>query len=452
MLCKACVVALRGEILGINALEPAGSVCVRSRSQSGKHNYQCYLLGNEAHLFLGRVTYLLGLLFLAEALACPIEAHDLLDALEEILEYRNRMLSPDERYDVLLMHLADELYFWARFRDGDPRSTPDRLETLVIREAGAPVYIPVLQEIDPTAFTHLAVLRKLRRDAEHDETPAEPSRSFSGARFRGPELAELVESLELGMHCLLVGPTATGKSLCATEAFEYVTEGKPVFVIEGHESLREFDLLGGYTPDGTGSFLWNDGILVRAMRSGGFLFIDEANRMPTRTLNVLLGVLSREAVVLTEHGSEEVPAEQGFQVVMAMNLEQGYAVNALDRALLDRRWMGLWKVRGLWCNKVRNCSAFSPGKAAWLVWAREGPLLRQAKPVRLNALMALRTVWWWQPRWWAMCGAGSLGALARRIWQRRRTKASDERQPTPKCWRSASVKGRTKIGGIMPLL
>jgi hypothetical protein len=416
MLCKACVVALRGEILGINALEPAGSVCVRSRSQSGKHNYQCYLLGNEAHLFLGRVTYLLGLLFLAEALACPIEAHDLLDALEEILEYRNRMLSPD------------------------------------VREAGGPVYIPVLQEIDPTAFTHLAVLRKLRRDAEHDETPAEPSRSFSGARFRGPELAELVESLELGMHCLLVGPTATGKSLCATEAFEYVTEGKPVFVIEGHESLREFDLLGGYTPDGTGSFLWNDGILVRAMRSGGFLFIDEANRMPTRTLNVLLGVLSREAVVLTEHGSEEVPAEQGFQVVMAMNLEQGYAVNALDRALLDRRWMGLWKVRGLWCNKVRNCSAFSPGKAAWLVWAREGPLLRQAKPVRLNALMALRTVWWWQPRWWAMCGAGSLGALARRIWQRRRTKASDERQPTPKCWRSASVKGRTKIGGIMPLL
>jgi MoxR-like ATPase len=72
------------------------------------------------------------------------------------------------------------------------------------------------------------------------------------------------------------------------------------------------------------------------MQSGGYLFIDEANRMPTRTLNVLLGVLSRGAVVLTEHGSQEVIAEKDFQVVMAMNLGQGYSVNALDRALLDR--------------------------------------------------------------------------------------------------------------------
>ena len=41
----------------------------------------------------------------------------------------------------------------------------------------------------------------------------------------------------------------------------------------------------GYTPEGDGSFTWSDGILVQAMRSGGFLFIDEANCMPTRTLS-----------------------------------------------------------------------------------------------------------------------------------------------------------------------
>jgi MoxR-like ATPase len=41
-------------------------------------------------------------------------------------------------------------------------------------------------------------------------------------------------------------------------------------------------------------------------------------------------------VVLTEHGSDEVQAAGGFQVVTAMNLGQGYAVNTLDRALLDR--------------------------------------------------------------------------------------------------------------------
>jgi MoxR-like ATPase len=58
--------------------------------------------------------------------------------------------------------------------------------------------------------------------------------------------------------------------------------------------------------------------------------------MSTRTLNILLGVLSRGAVVLTEHGSEEVSAQSGFQVVLAMNLGRGYSVNALDTALLNR--------------------------------------------------------------------------------------------------------------------
>jgi MoxR-like ATPase len=41
-------------------------------------------------------------------------------------------------------------------------------------------------------------------------------------------------------------------------------------------------------------------------------------------------------VVLTEHGSEEVKAGEGFQVVMAMNLGKGYAVNTLATALLNR--------------------------------------------------------------------------------------------------------------------
>ena len=66
------------------------------------------------------------------------------------------------------------------------------------------------------------------------------------------------------------------------------------------------------------------------MRAGGFLFIDEANRMPNRTLNVPLGVLSRRAVALTEHGCEKVEAGEGFQVAIATNLGQGHAVNVLE--------------------------------------------------------------------------------------------------------------------------
>ena len=72
------------------------------------------------------------------------------------------------------------------------------------------------------------------------------------------------------------------------------------------------------------------------MRQGQVLFVDEANRMPGKTLNVLLGAISRRAVVLTEHGSREVQATAGFMVVMAMNQGQGYLVNPIDAALADR--------------------------------------------------------------------------------------------------------------------
>ncbi|MCL5960667.1 MAG: CbbQ/NirQ/NorQ/GpvN family protein, partial [Chloroflexi bacterium] len=212
---------------------------------------------------------------------------------------------------------------------------PERLDKLEVLDATYSPEVTVAEVLDPELLTDLGKLREYRHPKV--EVPREaPEPAPLRGRFKGPQLGELVESLDLGMHCLLVGPTATGKTLCALEAFERAKATKPVFVIEGHESLKEFDRLGGYVADGEGGFNWSDGVLVQAMKAGAYLFIDEANRMPTRTLNVLLGVLSRGAVKLTEHGSEEVKAEPGFQVVMAMNLGKGYSVNTLDAALLNR--------------------------------------------------------------------------------------------------------------------
>lgn len=336
MLCKACVVALKGDVIGITRLKRPGTVMVRSLSQSGSDFHHCYMAENRVWLPRGKVTYHLGLLTLAEGLLFKEKAKDLLDGLEELLSYRESLPDVDERYLELLMHLSDELYYWAKWRDGHPNKNEERLDKFQVFDTASPPDVTLAESLDPGMLTErrkLADYRKGKKVEAVEET-AEPT--FVKSRFRGPQLIELVESLELGMHSLLVGPTATGKSLCAFEAFERTKIKKPVFVIEGHESLKEFDLLGGYTPDGKGHFTWQDGVLVQAMKSGGYLFIDEASRMPTRTLNILLGVLSRGAVVLTEHSSEEVKVQEGFQVVMAMNLGKGYAVNTLDTALLNR--------------------------------------------------------------------------------------------------------------------
>ena len=336
MLCKACVVALKGDVLEISELAPPGVVMISARSQRGVYTHRCYMMDGKIWLPRGNVTYHLGLLFLAEGLIYKEKAADLLDGLEELLTYKENIGKVDERYLELLMHFSDELYYFAKWRDGDPNTAEERLDSIEVFNASSPPEVTPLNSLEPDILTDSDRLKE-HRGRKVESSPEEYFEPSSAkGNFKGPQLDELVESLNLGMHCLLVGPTATGKSLCAFEAFEMTKQKKPVFVIEGHESLKEFDLLGGYTPDEKGSFHWNDGVLVKAMRVGGYLFIDEANRMPTRTLNVLLGVISRGAVVLTEHGSEEVEIEEGFQVVMAMNLGKGYSVNTLDTALLNR--------------------------------------------------------------------------------------------------------------------
>jgi MoxR-like ATPase len=233
-------------------------------------------------------------------------------------------------------HLSDEIYLFLRYRDKEPLPSNDHLPGLVIRDAREMPIVAIDRALDPQLLVDLARLREHRRKKTVVAAPAVIEKHIAGSAFRGWQLAELIETLDLGMNALLLGPTATGKTLCVYEAMNRLRQARTLYVLEGHESLREHDLLGGYVPVGPGDYQWRDGVVVQAMKAAGILFVDEANRMSTRTLNVLLGILSRRAVVLTEHGSEEVKAEQGFAVVLAMNVGRGYAVNALDVALLNR--------------------------------------------------------------------------------------------------------------------
>src|SRR5215211_8162136 len=64
--------------------------------------------------------------------------------------------------------------------------------------------------------------------------------------------------------------------------------------------------------------------------------------------------------------------------------------------------------------------------------------------------MALRAVRGLKPKERAIWYAFSPLCLARSIWQRRKVKASGERNPASRVSRSASLKGRTKMGRFIP--
>src|SRR5215210_5839137 len=113
--------------------------------------------------------------------------------------------------------------------------------------------------------------------------------------------------------------------------------------------------------------------------------------------------------------------------------------------------VGLSKVRGLWCSSARSSSAAAVSTWAWIVCGRVEPRVRQASsPSRSNSRITLRTVWSSQPSVIAIRGTHSPRALASRIWQRRSSYTFAERSPASSRSRSASVRARTKMGGLMP--
>src|SRR2546429_1784694 len=107
---------------------------------------------------------------------------------------------------------------------------------------------------------------------------------------------------------------------------------------------------------------------------------------------------------------------------------------------------------GLRCK--RSCKRWHPSSVnvvrKW--WGREEPSCSTANPVALKSLITLRTVWSSQPSWRAMAGARSPRELARKILQRRQTKASDERKPFWTWWGLSSGNGRVKMGFFITLI
>ena len=93
------------------------------------------------------------------------------------------------------------------------------------------------------------------------------------------------------------------------------------------------------------------------------------------------------------------------------------------------RLVGLPKQRGDWCSRARKSSSCLLGQAAWTFLGALDLARRQAMPSAWKALMASRTAWAEQPRAAAIREGRCPWALASRIWQRRRVKASGQRSP-----------------------
>ena len=154
---------------------------------------------------------------------------------------------------------------------------------------------------------------------------------------RMQEMATARAALVGGRHLLLEGPVGSGKTTLALAVCREL--GRATVRVDGDDRFTESRLAGWFDPPlvlglGYREEAFVPGPLLRAMREGRVLFLNELNRLPEAAQNLLLPALD-EGVVQVPHLGP-VRAAEGFQVVATQNPAEYVATGHLSEAIRDR--------------------------------------------------------------------------------------------------------------------
>ena len=154
---------------------------------------------------------------------------------------------------------------------------------------------------------------------------------------RRREIELVVAALVADRHIVIEGPPGTGKStLLRTVAHEI---GVGFEFVEGNAELTPARLVGHFDParvmaEGYDPDVFVDGPLATALRDGALLYVEEINRVPEETLNVLITVMSEGELHVPRLG--RLVAAPGFRLVSAMNPFDAIGTARISGAVYDR--------------------------------------------------------------------------------------------------------------------
>lgn len=130
------------------------------------------------------------------------------------------------------------------------------------------------------------------------------------------DLVRRVLAAECVRHVYLYGPPGIGKTHCAIHDGR---RGGPFYAITLTEEMPASELRGHWTPRGS-EFVWMDGPVVRAMREGALVVLNELLHASEDALSFLYPVLEHESTArITLPTSETVVPAPGFRVIVTEN-------------------------------------------------------------------------------------------------------------------------------------
>lgn len=154
---------------------------------------------------------------------------------------------------------------------------------------------------------------------------------------RTEELKKIILARSVGKNILIEGDVGVGKTrLAKAVSSHYDTNFYRIDCSEEtltHTLVGYFDppfvIAKGYVED---SYVY--GPLASAMLKGGCLFINEINRMPESTQNILLTALDEKILEIPK--LKTIQAKEGFFVIATQNPSAHVGVTVLGEAIKDR--------------------------------------------------------------------------------------------------------------------
>jgi midasin len=94
--------------------------------------------------------------------------------------------------------------------------------------------------------------------------------------------------------------------------------------INNNQNTEVEEYLGSYTTDVNGNFYFNEGFLVKAVKEGFWIILDEINLAPSEVLEALNRLLDDNRELYLPESNKVIKAHKNFRIFAAMNPSETY--------------------------------------------------------------------------------------------------------------------------------